>query len=273
MNELAGQITFFPDEEQSGPLMTLEEMRQHKWHVSWSGGKDSTATIILCHEYGVPIEQVTYIRMMYDETIPATLPVMTDFVDEAAETIRSWGYEVRIVKSRRSAKYYINRPITRAKNPERLGKTNGAAQFLRGHCAFSNEKIRTINSLKAPGTYDMLGYAADETARLHRLGGHLQSIMVALGIQEKEAFEICKKYNLLSPLYGRGIGRDGCWVCPNANKRERERLRQEHPELIPLIDDMLEKAGTLPIEAWAHMNNWARDYAEELAKKDQTTLF
>lgn len=27
--------------------MSIEEMRLHEWVVSWSGGKDSTATIIL----------------------------------------------------------------------------------------------------------------------------------------------------------------------------------------------------------------------------------
>ena len=28
--------------------MTLEEMRKHEWAINWSGGKDSTATIIAC---------------------------------------------------------------------------------------------------------------------------------------------------------------------------------------------------------------------------------
>ena len=63
--------------------MNIEEMKQHEWSISWSGGKDSTATVILCHEYGIPIKEIIYVRMMYDEELPATLPVMTDFVDNA----------------------------------------------------------------------------------------------------------------------------------------------------------------------------------------------
>ena len=41
--------------------MNIEEMKQHEWSISWSGGKDSTATVILCHEYGIPIkERITF---------------------------------------------------------------------------------------------------------------------------------------------------------------------------------------------------------------------
>lgn len=58
-------------------LMTVDEMKGHEWSVSWSGGKDSTATIILMQEYGVPIKNITYVRMMYDDKTPATLPGQT----------------------------------------------------------------------------------------------------------------------------------------------------------------------------------------------------
>ena len=27
-------------------FMNIEEMKQHEWSISWSGGKDSTATVI-----------------------------------------------------------------------------------------------------------------------------------------------------------------------------------------------------------------------------------
>ena len=70
-------------------------MKQYEWSISWSGGKDSTATVILCHEYGIPIKEIIYVRMMYDEELPATLPVMTDSVDNAIKIFKSWGYKVR----------------------------------------------------------------------------------------------------------------------------------------------------------------------------------
>lgn len=273
MDNLPGQLSLFPEEPAAEPLMTIEEMKEHKWHISWSGGKDSTATIILCHELGVPVENITYIRMMYDETTPATLPIMTDFVDHAAETFRAWGYNVRMVKSLQTAKEVAEHPIKRAKDPERIGKPNGAINFLRGGCGFTRVKINTIKKLLPhDDVYEMVGYAADETARLHRLGGKYQSVLVATQVNEADTFAICNKYGLLSPLYGRGIGRDGCWFCPNCNKRERENLKREHPELHKEIIKMIEMVD-IPLDRWAYMNNWAKDYDDYLKEKDQTTLF
>lgn len=68
--------------------MTIEEMRQHEWVVSWSGGKDSTATIILMHEYNIPIKEIIYVRMMFNNELPATLPIMTNFVDASKKFLK-----------------------------------------------------------------------------------------------------------------------------------------------------------------------------------------
>lgn len=53
-----------------------------RWIVPWSGGKDSTATIIVMLEQGLEIEKIVHVRMMATETLPATHKVMTDFVDD-----------------------------------------------------------------------------------------------------------------------------------------------------------------------------------------------
>ena len=222
------QLSLFPDEDlaEQNPLMTLDEMREYEWYVSWSGGKDSTATIILMHEYNIPIKRITYIRMMYDNNTPATLPVMTDFVDRATEVLRGWGYDVQIIPSNMTAKYLAERPykkVLKKENEKRIGYAGGIARFIRGACEFTKVKMTTIKGTQEKDAYSMIGYASDETKRIHRLGGKNQSILVTLGITEDMAKEICDKNGLLSPLYGlHSIGRDGCWFCPNCTKRERE---------------------------------------------------
>ena len=112
--------------------MNIEEMKQHEWSISWSGGKDSTATVILCHEYGIPIKEIIYVRMMYDDTLPATLPVMTDFVDNAIKVFEGWGYNVKVVKSIKTAEQIVNTVYKRSKYPERNGKRYGISNFGRG---------------------------------------------------------------------------------------------------------------------------------------------
>ena len=42
--------------------------------------------------------------MMWDDKLPATLPVMTDFVDHAKEIFEGWGYPVEVVPSIKTAK-------------------------------------------------------------------------------------------------------------------------------------------------------------------------
>ena len=200
--------------------MTLEEMKKHEWSVSWSGGKDSTATIILMHEHGVPIKEIVYVRMMYDDALPATLPVMTDFVDSAIKVFESWGYSVKVMKSIKTAEQIINTVYKRSKYPERNGKCYGVRGFARGFCKFTDVKKNTIKSL-LNGEYEMIGYASDEVERLHRLTDKKCSIMAVLGIAEQDTFDICRKYNLLSPLYSFPKGRKReRFFAPNFSQRE-----------------------------------------------------
>ena len=241
--------------------MTLEEMKKHEWSVSWSGGKDSTATIILMHEHGVPIKEIVYVRMMYDDTLPATLPVMTDFVDSAIKVFESWGYNVKVMKSIKTAEQIINAVYKRSKYPERNGKCYGVGGFARGFCKFTDVKQKTIKSL-LDSEYEMIGYASDEVERLHRLTDKKCSIMAKLGVTEQDTFDICLKYNLLSPLYELGTKRDGCWFCPNACKKEREMLRTEHPELVRKVYDMIEMCD-YDLYGMDKKNNWVADYFKE----------
>ena len=87
--------------------MNIEEMKKYEWVISWSGGKDSTATIILCHKYGIPIKKIIYVRMMYNESMPATLPIMTKFVDNAKSIFEEWGYSVEEVSRYNSFTRYM----------------------------------------------------------------------------------------------------------------------------------------------------------------------
>lgn len=249
-------------------FMSLEEMRQHEWTVSWSGGKDSTATIILMHENNIPIKEIIYVRMMYDDTLPATLPVMAEFVDRTTEIFKSWGYKVKIVNSYKTATDLMNRVFKRSKYKDRIGKRTGFLVFNRVACEFTGVKTATIKKVAEKDAWEMIGYAADETDRIHRLGGRKQSIMVTLDFQEKDTFELCRKYNMLSPLYDLGVWRDGCFFCPNSAKRERELLKQTRPDLVALMYKEFESME-VGLEMLKTTNNWAAEYFKDKELEDQ----
>lgn len=241
-------------------FMTLENLRERAWTISWSGGKDSTATVILCHKYGIPIKKIVYVRMMWDENIPATLPVMTDFVDRAKGIFESWGYPVDVVPSIKTAKSLTEKVYFRSKvHPEKNGKPYGVMAFGRGYCKFTGVKQDTIKTLVHNGDYEMIGYAVDEVCRIQRLSDKKQSIMCTLGVKEAEAFEICREVGLLSPLYDMKISRDGCWFCPNAGVMERKILKDSYPELVVRIRKMIEMCE-YDTSYFITRNHWLEDY-------------
>ena len=45
-----------------------------KYICSWSGGKDSTAQIILAHEHNEPLDLIIFSEVMFDKNISGELP-------------------------------------------------------------------------------------------------------------------------------------------------------------------------------------------------------
>lgn len=225
--------------------MTLEEMKKHEWVVSWSGGKDSTATIILMHENNIPIKEIVYVRMMYDNELPATLPVMTKFVDKTMDIFEEWGYKVTVIKPNKTAKDIFTNLYKRSKKKNRNGNPYGIMSFMRDFCGFNGVKADTIKQSINMDDYQMLGIAHDELTRLARLEERHASILDVLEVNEYEAKQICIRYGLLSPLYDLGLERAGCWFCPNAC--ERDLIKHYYPDLYIEIKK----------------NNWVKDYYEE----------
>lgn len=218
------------------PFMSIEEMRKHEWIINWSGGKDSTATIIACIKYGVPIKEINYVRMMYDDEICATLPVMTKFVDECIGLFRYvYNIKVNVIKSITCKEYVCDKIYFRSKHPELNGKRYTLACLTRGMCQFQQCKEKALQSINT-NEYEMIGYAIDESKRYGRLKHPYQeSILCTLGITEFKAFDICKRNDLLSPLYNLGIKRDGCWFCPSSSKKQIDYIKTKYPELVDIM--------------------------------------
>lgn len=255
--------------------MTIEEMRKHEWIVSWSGGKDSTATILLMLENKVPIKKIIYVRMQWTEEIPATLPIMTEFVDRAIERFEQIGLNVELHKTEPLKDLTKKTYTERTKRKYKIGKPYGVSSFMRGGCKATDQKQKTIASVNTKGEYEMIGYAADETQRLHRLDDKRQSIMLELGIRENDTYSICRKYNLLSPLYDLGITRDGCFFCPNVKQNEINLVVNSRPDLYNEIVEMIETTLSYHDnpQVLARNNNWVKYYMQKQFEKDQITFF
>lgn len=201
-----------------------------KYDLSWSGGKDSTASIILAHENNIPIRQINYCRIMCNKYIPADLPEMYDFTEYAIEIFKSWGYKVNVITPKTAVEIAFQR-YRKSRIAERNGKYCGVTAFYRGHCRMTSCKQLALNK---ENRISIVGIASDEEERLKRLGNNI-SLLQKYNITERETFDICRKYGLLSPLYDiPGLNRGGCFFCPNAKKREIMYIKDKYPKLYSL---------------------------------------
>lgn len=202
-----------------------------KYIASFSGGKDSTASILLAHEQKEPLDFILFSEVMFDENISGELPEHIDFIkNKCIPLFESWGYEVKILHSKLNyMDLFLREPI----RGKRKGKGLKTGFPMAGKCQINKsckiEPIRKFLKELEEEYVQYLGIAQDEPKRLARLDGNKVSLLEKYGYTEKMAFELCKKYDLLSPIYD-FAPRGGCWFCPNARDYELRHLRDKHRE-------------------------------------------
>ena len=101
-------------------------------------------------------------------------------------------------------------------------------------------KIRAIDryTRNLDNTTTFVGIAYDEPVRWERMKAKetatrkYRSLLVEQNLTEQDAFNVCKKYDLLSPMYGvDGIYRGGCWFCPKQCLSDLYSLWKNYPDL------------------------------------------
>lgn len=212
--------------------------RKTKHIICWSGGKDSTASVILAHERHLPIDCILMSVIWFDKSrgIYAENPKHIDWtLHHAKPVLESWGYRVILVGSEKDYLHWFHKIKTeRCKNPDNIGKKYG--WLVGGMCKMNRSKTEPINHFLKKVTEPYVvyeGIASDEVKRLskmHEKRGH-QSLLEKYQVTEFDAYGICLRYGLLSPTYDGKRRRQGCWFCPNQSYEEMADTKVNHPEL------------------------------------------
>lgn len=207
-----------------------------KYVCSWSGGKDSTGSIILAHENGEPLDVILFSEVMFDKknNVSGENPQHMEFIYKTIPLFESWGYEVKILRADKDYLdcfyHVIEKP---RKYVENKGKFFGFP--LTGKCCVKREckekPIRQyLGSLKE-SYVQYVGICIDEPDRLDSL--HKDSSRISLlekyGYTQEMARALCEKYGLLSPTYSLSK-RGGCWMCFNAKQAEHQAIKDCAPE-------------------------------------------
>lgn len=209
-------------------------MSDTKYIASFSGGKDSTATVILAHEHKEPLDLIIFSEVMFDENISGELPEHIDFIkNKAFPLFESWGYETKILHADRTYTDNFFREVTRGK---RFGSGMRVGFPMSMKCDINKSiKLKAIREFYKSITGEFtqyIGIAIDEPLRLNRISdvGNKVSLLEKYGYTEQMAYDLCKKYDLLSPIYD-FAPRGGCWFCPNARDAALRHLRNCHRDL------------------------------------------
>jgi len=207
--------------------------------LCWSGGKDSTASVILAHIHSIPIDKIIMSEVMFshEENISGEDSEHIEWVYNVAKPMfESWGYDVEILRDKDDYLSLFFKKLTSKSKSE--GKHCGFP--IGGICQLNSRlKIRPIDKYIKQfcdiKTISYQGLAIDEPERLQNMKarkGNNVSLLEQYGYTELMALELCADYNLLSPLYLRKCNRrQGCWFCPNRTISQFAELYTRQPHL------------------------------------------
>lgn len=252
-----------------------------KYIASWSGGKDSTASIILAHEHNEPIDFIVFVEVMYDlkRNISGENPEHIKFIKEVAKPLfESWDYPVHILRADRDYLSFFNKIMENPKKyPERKGKKFGFPVY--GMCGVKRDlKLKPMNDFYKNFSNESLvqyvGICADETKRLeslHKQYGRM-SLLEKYGYTEEMARKKCVEYGLLNPCY-KYSKRGGCWFCPNAKLAEHSQIKRLYPDVWEEFVS-LENEPNIANYKWNIYGKTLHDINEELFwEEQQMTIF
>lgn len=198
--------------------------------VSCSFGKDSLAQIIVMRQMGIAIDDVIYCDIHFDKTISGEHPLMAEWIPVAEKILKSkFGITVTHISSEKTFLDYF---YTEKQKGNHKGDIYGFPYIIGAWCN-SRLKINVINKYLSNFQEQItqyVGIAYDEPNRYYKLllrnksKVKNRSVLYEQKIKEIEAFNICEKYDLISPHYSLGGFRGGCWFC----------VKQSHADLYDL---------------------------------------
>ena len=198
--------------------------------ASISGGKDSTAMLIVLAMEDTPLDYVVFLNTGLE--FPQTIRFIREKLDPWCR--EHFGLNITFIYPKKPFGYYFQKyGVPNAPNGRwccRVLKKDPFYYWLKENVEDSDIIL-------------YLGYAYNEKERFERAKREaekwwkrrsknviVKAPLIEAKIDEKGAKEICKKHKLLNPLYEH-FDRTGCWLCPFQGKRDWFKLYKYYPQL------------------------------------------
>jgi len=202
--------------------------------VSFSGGKDSTAMLLMMIEKGMRIDEIVCVDTSKE------FPQMYAHIEKLKEYIKP--YTITTVKI--DFDYWLGEHIkTKGKNKGKVGY--GFPDFrIRWCTALKREAVNKVKKTIGGESIDFMGIAFDEQKRIQGYTDKrlVRYPLVEMGITEKEALQYCYDKGFdWGGLYEK-FTRVSCWCCPMSKIGHLKILYNEFPQLWQELRDMDKKS-------------------------------
>lgn len=210
-----------------------------RYIASCSFGKDSLAMLVKIKELGLPLDEVIYVDIRFnDEQYSGEMPKQREFIPKAKKILKE-KYDIDVIEIKGDTTFV--KQFYKIKHKGKHIGDNYGFPFTIGAWCNARLKLQPIskylNSIKEPYK-QYIGIAYDEPKRYERLDKEkCIAPLYDLKITEKEAMEICRQNDLLSPVYNDSF-RCGCWFCVKQNLKQLENLYKNYPELWNKLKEM-----------------------------------
>ena len=225
--------------------------------VSFSGGKDSTAMLLMMLERGEPVD-----RAIYFDCGKWEFPQMADHINKVEKYT---GVKIERLHGDYPFDYYMyDKVITRG---HRKGKQGyGWPSYFMRWCTYRKlEAINAVQNSETDATV-FIGFAADELQRKEKAKHNHKHIiperypLIEWGVTGEMATKYCKEHGFdWGGLYDH-FKRVSCWCCPLQPLSALRILRSKYPDLWTRLMEMDEHS----------FRQFRRDYSvKELERKFQ----
>ena len=195
------------------------------------------AMIIKIKELGLPLDEVIYVDIMFDDNTSGETPEMASFITKAEKILKE-KFNIEVTHLRGvTFKEQFYKVKQRGKH---VGDNYGFPYTIGAWCndRLKMQPIKEYMRKQKDQIIQYVGIAYDEPERYERLNHETHiAPLYDLKITESEAMEICRKYDLLSPIYKTSF-RGGCWFCPKQRLSQLKWLYKEHNDLWNILKEM-----------------------------------
>lgn len=190
--------------------------------VQLSGGKDSTAMLLMMLERGMPVDEIIFCDTGME------FPAMYEHLQRVEQYT---GMKITRLKADKPFLYYFAEHVK--ENGKRKGqKGYGWPRMWVRWCTRLLKQQPTAQYLKAAGDcIQYIGIAADEPKRHRNIPDNVRHPLFDWGVTETQALQYCYDHGFDWDGLYEHFDRVSCWLCPLQGIKELRTLRKVFPEL------------------------------------------